>query len=231
MMAASLEEDGFYIAQGIVEEGVLEELRRALEGVSGAGTRNVAETIPAVWRVAGCAEIVRLLEALGAAGAFLVRSVYFDKNAEANWNVPWHQDTTIAVRERREVEGFGPWSEKEGVTHVRPAGSVLERMVTLRLHLDDCMAENGALRVLRGSHRAGVMTAEGIQSRRREGEEIVCEVARGGVVAMRPLLLHASSRAERVGHRRVIHLEFATEALPGGLEWHGVRGSGTADGR
>lgn len=221
-LVGALDKSGFCTVHGILPEGMLDALVRTVEMLSsneGAGSRNLAEIAPEVARLAESREILSLLGDLGAPGAFLVRSIFFDKKLEANWKVPWHQDLTIAVRERREIAGFGPWSEKEGVPHVQPPVAVLERMVTLRVHLDDCGAGNGALRVLPGSHRGGVLCAEAIQKWRREGEEVVCEVLRGGILAMRPLLLHASSKAALPRHRRVIHLEFATEGLPGGLEW------------
>ena len=31
-------------------------------------------------------------------GAFVVRGLFFDKTPTTNWNLPWHQDMTIAVR-------------------------------------------------------------------------------------------------------------------------------------
>jgi ectoine hydroxylase-related dioxygenase (phytanoyl-CoA dioxygenase family) len=218
----SFGERGFCVIADAAPQVAVDGIIEVLESVSiggAAGARNLAERVPCVARLAESEEIARCLEILGARGAFLVRSLFFDKQQGANWKVPWHQDLTIAVRERREVSGFGPWSEKEGVPHVQPPAAVLERMVTLRLHLDDCDAENGALRVLPGSHRCGVMSAARVRRYRHECAEVTCPVARGGVLAMRPLLLHASSPAVRPAHRRVIHLEFAMDELPGGLEW------------
>jgi hypothetical protein len=220
--ARTLDEAGFCVISDAVPEGILNELVRSVESlpVSDApGIRNLAGMAPPVARLAESREIAEILESLGASGAFLVRSIFFDKQPGANWKVQWHQDLTIAVLEKKPIAGFGPWSQKEGIQHVQPPAEILGRMVTLRLHLDDCDADNGALKVLPGSHRHGVLSAERIKRWRSDYAEIVCEVARGGVLAMRPLLLHASSQAARPAHRRVIHLEFATEELPGGLEW------------
>ena len=72
-----------------------------------------------------------------------MRGLYFDKLPEANWKVPWHQDLSIAVRARLDVEGFGPWTEKAGVLHAQAPAAVLERMLAVRVHLDDCGRENG----------------------------------------------------------------------------------------
>jgi ectoine hydroxylase-related dioxygenase (phytanoyl-CoA dioxygenase family) len=139
--------------------------------------------------------------------------------AEANWKVPWHQDLTIEVRERIDMPGFGPWSVKGGVAHVQPPVSLLEQMLAVRIHLDDSTAENGPLRVIPGSHRAGRLTVEEMLELREKHGEVALSVARGGVILMRPLLAHASSAAERPTNRRVVHLEFAAGELPGGLRW------------
>ncbi|HXI53928.1 MAG TPA: phytanoyl-CoA dioxygenase family protein [Candidatus Saccharimonadales bacterium] len=126
---------------------------------------------------------------------------------------------SIAVAERREAPGFRGWSVKQGVLHVQPPADILERMLTLRLHLDDCGPHNGPLRVLGGSHRHGRLSDEAIETLCRKGAEVACLVRAGGVLLMRPLLLHASSRAERPGRRRVLHLEYAASPLPHGLRW------------
>jgi ectoine hydroxylase-related dioxygenase (phytanoyl-CoA dioxygenase family) len=117
------------------------------------------------------------------------------------------------------VPGFGPWTRKAGIPHVRPPVGVLERMVTLRVHLDDCGPGQGPLRVLPGSHREGRLTAEATRDRLDRFPAVDCTVPGGGVVMIRPLLLHASSAATEPRRRRVIHLEYAIDALPGGVEW------------
>jgi ectoine hydroxylase-related dioxygenase (phytanoyl-CoA dioxygenase family) len=149
-----------------------------------------------------------------------VRGIFFDKSAEANWLVTWHQDLTLAVRERCEVPGFGPWSVKEGVPHVQPPAECLQQMITVRLHLDDADESNGALRVLPGSHAQGRLSPEGIGEWRERVPEVTCVVRAGGALLMRPLLLHASGRSVSERHRRVLHLEYAGFDLPAGLEWH-----------
>jgi ectoine hydroxylase-related dioxygenase (phytanoyl-CoA dioxygenase family) len=123
------------------------------------------------------------------------------------------------VKQRIDVAGFGPWSVKAGVRHVQPPVRVLENMLTVRVHLDDCGPDNGPLNVLPGSHAAGVLKAAEIESWRRNQAPMSCVARAGDAVLMRPLLLHASSVALRPGHRRVIHIEFAGTDLPGGLDW------------
>lgn len=166
------------------------------------------------WLVSGGAEHVV------PPGYLPVRSILFDKPAGANWKVAWHQDLTLAVRDRHDVPGYGPWSVKEGVPHVQPPVEFLQRMITLRVHLDDTGEENGALRVIQGSHAQGRLTAAAIADWRSKGAERLCTAAAGEALLMKPLVLHASSPAVVPRHRRVIHLEFAPKGLlPEPLDW------------
>jgi ectoine hydroxylase-related dioxygenase (phytanoyl-CoA dioxygenase family) len=149
---------------------------------------------------------------------FVVRSILFDKTPDANWDVAWHQDATIAVARRIETPGFGPWSLKAGVVHVRPPAGVLEQMLTVRLHLDACGEDNGPLLVAPGSHRNGIELGQP-DVEQFERMSVACTVNAGGVVLMRPLLFHASRKALQPAHRRVLHLEFAHCSLPAPLQW------------
>ncbi len=211
-------EDGFAVVEGVAAAS---EVERLLAAVAARGEvyaiRNLLEVVPEVRAWAESVACRGLVAPVLGPGARAVRGILFDKTPEANWKVPWHQDLTIAVQERLEVPGYGPWTVKAGVAHVQPPVAVLERMVAVRLHLDDCGADNGPVRVLRGSHRQGRMAAAPMDA----GEEVVCTVGRGGVLLMRPLLWHASSPAVSVAHRRVIHVEFAAAELAGGLRWVG----------
>jgi ectoine hydroxylase-related dioxygenase (phytanoyl-CoA dioxygenase family) len=155
---------------------------------------------------------------LGSA-AKVVRATLFDKTDAANWKVPWHQDVTIAVSRRVEAEGFGPWSLKAGVLHVQAPTEILDRMISVRVHLDDCPAENGALRVIVGSHRFGRKPADSADEFLRGSSVVACAMKRGGVLLMRPLLFHASSAATMPSHRRVIHFDYAAAELPVGMGW------------
>ena len=151
-----------------------------------------------------------------------VRGILFDKTPDANWLVPWHQDLSIAVRERRYVPGFGPWSVKAGVHHVQPPGEILDQMLTVRIHLDACPAENGPLRVIPGSHRS-LLSPNELARRVNEESSVACCVEAGDALLMRPMLAHTSAPARIPAHRRVVHIEYAACELPGALEWHAVQ--------
>ena len=181
--------------------------------------RNLLEN-PAVAELAASPTLRDLVSGLLGAKAFAVRGIFFDKPPEANWLVPFHQDLTIPVRERIETRGFRAWSVKEGVCHVLPPPEILARMVTVRLHLDSCDARNGALQVIPGSHRRGRLTDEEVDQARAEATPTVISAGEGDVLLMRPLLLHASSACIENRPRRVVHLEYAAEELPGALQWH-----------
>ncbi len=216
-----LEQNGFAIVPGVLTPDTVTELIAAVSGVQGRGpgVRNLL-SIPAVSELACSSAVRALVTPVLGPRCFAVRGILFDKTPDANWNVVWHQDLSIAVGERRDVPDFGPWSKKGGVTHVQPPPSVLERMLTVRLHLDECDERNGPLRVLPGSHAAGRLDADAIARWRENTPEIVCPVPAGGALLMRPLLLHASSDAQTPAHRRVLHLEYAAEELPDGLQWN-----------
>ena len=155
-------------------------------------------------------------------GARPVRAVMFDKSDATNWAVAWHQDRTIAVRRRIEVEGFGPWSTKAGVQHVEPPFSIIEGMATLRAHLDPCDADNAPLLAVKGSHRLGRIPSDRTARWAEDLEVLTCLAEPGDVWAYATPILHASERARRPRRRRVLQVDFAAAELPGGLEWLGV---------
>ncbi len=173
------------------------------------------DRVPAVIR-RSMAQIAR--ECIGE-GARPVRVLLFDKTPDSNWSVAWHQDRVVAVRERAEVPGFGPWSIKDGVPHVEPPVAVLEGVATLRLHLDDCGADNAPLKVALGSHRLGLVPADRAAAVAEALPVEVCEAGAGDIWAYSTLVLHASERSRAHGHRRVLHVDFAAADLPEPLRW------------
>ena len=227
-LGRAIKEDGFVIIEGALTTVTVDRLLACLQHIDDTGSlrkrggifavRNLLDVSPEVRELAHSQAVRALVEPVLGERFFPVRGILFDKIPGANWKVPWHQDVIIAVQKRVEVEGFGPWSMKADVLHVQPPAEVLEHMVSVRLHLDTCGEENGALRVLPGSHRHGRIPEEEIPAM-HETPEIVCAVGVGGALLMRPLLLHASSPSRVPGHRRVVHLDFASVQLPNGMRW------------
>jgi ectoine hydroxylase-related dioxygenase (phytanoyl-CoA dioxygenase family) len=197
----------------LVEDNVSSDRKRG-------GVRDIMHRVPELRAVADNAKVRELVEQVLGSRAFVVRTTLFAKTGGANWKVPWHQDVTIAIKERRDIAGYGPWSIKEDVTHVQPPVEVLERMVTVRVHLDDCPASNGALRIMPGTHKLGKLNQNHVEEHIHEPRAVYCEARSGEALIMRPLLLHASSAAAFPGHRRILHFDYAASSLSEGLEWH-----------
>lgn len=157
-------------------------------------------------------------EAIGP-GARPVRAIAFDKTGHHNWFVPWHQDRTIAVKARDDSAPVSNWTVKAGIPHCEAPVDLLERMLTLRWHLDLIGPADGGLRVLPGSHAKGRLTGEDIAVLASETPAVELAVSAGTVLAMRPLLVHGSRRRTTRGHRRILHVELAAGNPPPALEW------------
>ena len=151
-----------------------------------------------------------------------VRALLFDKTAMTNWSLPWHQDRTIVVTARREVQGFGPWTVKDGLIHVAPPIEILAGMVTLRAHLDAVPFSNAPLLVAPSSHRFGRIAEPDIADVVARCGTAACLAERGDVWLYATPILHASEAAAEPRRRRVLQADFATGFLPDGLEWLGV---------
>lgn len=231
-----IETNGYAILPRFIERGLahsliadIEALTRESDSIHRRGEkraayaiRNLLTEVQSVHYLSdGGACLGAASEALGAP-AWPVRGILFDKTPEANWKVRWHQDCAVPLREKIETPGFSGWSVKDGVVHAEAPAYVLEQMVAIRIHLDDCGASNGPLRVLPGTHRDGVLSRERIieLSESRRATDLCVKM--GDAILMKPLLLHASAQAEAPAHRRVIHIEYSSGVLPMGLEWHNI---------
>ncbi|WP_193367222.1 phytanoyl-CoA dioxygenase family protein [Pelagibius marinus] len=183
------------------------------------GSARIAPDVPLIGTLLAqpaVRDIVR--EALGPS-ARPVRAIAFDKTGHRNWFVPWHQDRTIAVKRRDASAPVGNWTVKAGVPHCEAPVDLLERMLTLRWHLDLIGPADGGLRVLPGSHTKGRLTTEEIAVLASETPAVELAVSAGTVLVLRPLLVHGSRRRTTRGHRRILHVELAAGDPPPPLEW------------
>jgi ectoine hydroxylase-related dioxygenase (phytanoyl-CoA dioxygenase family) len=223
MFGREMEVNGFSIIDSYLDLESIEILVKDMTALNitpgRAGIRNLLELAPSIRELAQSQEIRSLVEPILGDIARVVRGIFFDKQPTANWKVPWHQDLSIAVKERLDLPDYHPWSVKEGIPHVQPPTAILEQMLTVRIHLDRTDESNGALKVIPGSHGGGKLTTSQID-RWQQFPAISGNCQAGAVLLMRPLLLHASSVAAVPSHRRVIHLEYARDRLPSGLEWY-----------
>jgi ectoine hydroxylase-related dioxygenase (phytanoyl-CoA dioxygenase family) len=227
--AAALLRDGYSIHNDVISVDEVQSLREAVTALpnreevrrrrSVYGVRNLLEICPPIRVLAAQTTVRQFATAALGQDAFAVRAIFFDKVPDANWSLFWHQDNVIAVKERLDAPGFVGWSQKAGVWQVQPPVEILGQMIAVRVHLDDCGEKNGPLRVIPGSHRFGWLDDQ-LDEWKSRVAEVVCSVRCGGVVAMCPLTLHASAASESVGHRRVIHIEYAAAELPAGLQWN-----------
>jgi hypothetical protein len=181
-----------------------------------AGARHLM-AFDAVRRVASDEALLAIARRHVGPSAVPFRATLFDKSPESNWLIVWHQDTALPLVERRDETGWGPWSVKAGVTYAHAPACALERVVALRLSLDDSSNDNGPLRVLPGTHQRGVLTDAEVAMLTDDVEAVDCCVRAGGIIVMRPLIVHASSKATSERPRRVLHVEYAEslEVAPG----------------
>jgi ectoine hydroxylase-related dioxygenase (phytanoyl-CoA dioxygenase family) len=229
MPLTELKEKGFVIRKRVLSAETISRLIAGLSKLKSSnsvrrddraayGVRNLLNVAPDIKDFSGSETVVNLAQSVLGKDAKVVRAIYFNKTPEANWKVPWHQDLTIAVREKHETEGFTAWTRKAGIWHVQPPDSVLRKMLTLRFHLDDADETNGALKVVSGSHRRRFSSAE---VQKLPKPFAFCRASKGDVLLMRPLVVHSSAAGTSPKNRRVIHLELAAENLPNDLEWYG----------
>lgn len=217
-IAESVARRGFAVARSVAGPELIARLVERCPSAQ-AGVRDLLGVAPVFGELAGHPAVGELVEAVFGRPGFVTRAILFDKSPDANWALGFHQDVAVAVAERIEMPGFGPWSVKAGIPHVRPPAAVLERMITVRVHLDDCAEDNGPLTVIPGSHAYGFLSDDASLRLIAEGPEVACVARAGDAVLMRPLLLHGSPKAGRPVHRRVAHFEFACEPLPPPLRW------------
>lgn len=218
----TVEERGFAIVADLIPANEIVDLSAEFSQASlqrsRAGVRHALK-LPSVAALANGSRLVGIAQDILGGEAVPFRATLFDKSAEANWLVAWHQDTALPLRQRGEKPGWGPWSVKEGVVYAHAPAEALMRVVALRIHLDDSGAANGPLRVLPGTHRAGVLTDEQIRALGHEVPAVDCLITKGGVLAMRPLVVHASSKSQSEMARRVLHIEYTNSmTIAEGLE-------------
>ena len=225
-----LEADGFSVVESVFDaaqvQRIIDKLERAIaaddeSSIKSRGkvyaARNLIDSIPDIQSCFSAASLVELLTEDLSARFGLVRVLYFDKPSGRSWYLPWHKDLTIAVKDNTlPTKHFSKPTRKAGVDHVEASEQLLENMLTLRIHLDDVTTSNGPLEVIPGSHASG----KAVQSTEHEAVKIL--VNAGDVLAMRPMISHASGHTDPKGNlrRRILHLEFsATEQLPDGYQW------------
>jgi ectoine hydroxylase-related dioxygenase (phytanoyl-CoA dioxygenase family) len=217
----AVERLGFVIVDSVFApwemQQLLAELSTSTLPRSRAGIRHAMRN-PAVTSFANDSRLIEIASAILGSTAFPYRVTLFDKSPEANWLITWHQDTALPLKNKVKNAAWGPWSVKDRVLYAHAPASALEQVLTLRIHLDHANAMSGALRVLPGTHKLGVLDDEGVLQLAQQASPVDCDCPRGAVLVMRPLLVHASSKSEVSAPRRVLHVEYAAAPIIEGLE-------------
>jgi len=227
-MKAEISKDGFAIIEKVFND---EEINNLLDIISKADTsqptfrktndlfaiRQFFKEMPEALNVVFNEKLISIIQDYFGSNYFVVKAIYFDKPEDSNWFVSYHQDLTISVDKKIELEGFGPWTIKQNQFAVQPPLDILNNNFTIRIHLDDTNEQNGALKVIPKSHLKGIYRPETIDW--SQETETFCSVDKGGIMFMKPLLLHASNRTINNNKRRVLHIEFSKQELPNNLNW------------
>jgi len=187
---------------------LLQEIDESTPRRSRAGIRHALSLSP-VASLARQPQMMEIARDVLGPDAFPFRATLFDKSPAANWLVVWHQDTALPLRQRIDLPGWGPWSAKDGIDYAHAPSTALTQVLALRVSCDDSTLVNGPLRVLPGTHTMGVLNDETIHDLSTRIAPVDCVVPKGGIVAMRPLVVHASSKSQAETPRRVLHVEYA----------------------
>ena len=228
---SEINSEGFAIINDIYSENEIEKLISLIEDVTENESENatfrksqdlfairqfhkeVPETLDFIFNE----NLKEIIESNFGSGYFITKSIYFDKPEKSNWFVAYHQDLTISVNKKIEVANFENWTVKQNQFAVQPPKEILEDNFTIRIHIDKTTKDNGALKVINNSHSKGILRIENLNFETEK--ETICEVEKGGIMIMKPLLFHASNKTTNNERRRVIHIEFSKQQLPAGLEW------------
>jgi len=229
--SSEINSEGFTIINNVYTESEIEKLISLIENITDNESDNetfrknkdlfairqfhkeIPETLPFIFNQ----NLKDAIESNFGKGYFITKSIYFDKPEKSNWFVAYHQDLTISVNKKIELDGFENWTVKQNQFAVQPPKEILDDNFTIRIHIDNTTKENGALKVINNSHSHGILRIEKIDFENEK--ETICEVEKGGIMIMKPLLFHASSKTVNNERRRVIHIEFSKQQLPEGLEW------------
>jgi ectoine hydroxylase-related dioxygenase (phytanoyl-CoA dioxygenase family) len=220
VVATQFDRDGFVCLPALLSgsecDAVLSNIRPTTGGA--AGSRCL---LLQTW----CAALAQRLQMHPALAAIIapsdvaVQCTSFEKSADLNWLTPIHQDLSVPVAHRVDHAALSGWSLKEGTWFVQAPDELLSQLIAVRRHLDDCGPQDGPLRVIPGSHQHGRLDAAAQDTQRATTPEVSCVGARGSVLALRPLLLHASSKCTGTSRRRVLHFLYGPADLPLGLAW------------
>jgi ectoine hydroxylase-related dioxygenase (phytanoyl-CoA dioxygenase family) len=227
-IGTELTNKGFAVVESFFPPPLLEALENALlktgafrfENDYDKGTANLLVSCKAVKEIAGHPKLKALFRTLSPGAFVAIKAFVLDKTTGANWEIPWHQDLKIAVNKQDTTEGYSNWSLEAGIWHVQPPISILESLLTLRIHLDDCSANNGAMHFIPATHNLGILDKEDISNLVAGRKAVVNAVPKGGITLFRPLLLHYAPPSQSQSGRRVLQIEYSAADPGHKVDWH-----------
>lgn len=181
---------------------------------------NLIQSMPFVYNLANSNELISLVKEVLGTNAFPINAFVLDKTKDYNWGLDWHQDLKIAVKHKIETVGYSNWTVESGITHTVPPIDILEKRLALRIHLDNCFLDNGAILVVPKSHVKGIIKDIDEITKTDSKNIVCCEVKKGGIMLFKPMLLHKSPYSVSDKNRRILQIDYVGTALNNGLEWN-----------
>jgi hypothetical protein len=220
-----LDQQGFSIIEKVFSDEEIYRIVSLIESKSSAfkkshdvfAIRNLLDEVDSLRSLIFSSNLQKIIDQFPGNNYSVIKSIYFDKPEQSNWFVSYHQDLIIGVNKKIDLPGFDSWTNKQSYFGVQPPLEILKGIYTIRIHLDDTDENNGALKVIPGSHKKGIYRPQDIDWTKEKKD--VCKVGKGGIMLMKPLLLHSSGRTTNNKRRRVIHIELSDQKLPEGLDW------------
>ena len=168
---------------------------------------------PAISRFAAAPSLTTIVREFLGSDVFPFRAFLFGTPHGAIWNADWHQDVSLPMCLLREDPGWGPWLVKAGIVHAHAPASALDRVLSLRLPLRSVSHQRAQWRVLPGTHLLGVLDDSELSRLVRERPAVACAIPEGGVLALKPLLVHAADEQASPVSSPVLVIDYATPAL------------------
>ena len=217
------DQNGFNVIKGLVNIDEVEGLRSAVSNLIGenrsGSIRNIEQKSDLVREFVVSERVMQIVKSYIGNTAKLARTILFNKTKYKNWAVAWHQDKTTAVSKSFKDDAWTNWTVKGDVVHAQPPLQVFEKMITLRLHLDETDNTNGCLQVIPQSHKMGILRQSEVNKIVSRSKVLSCCVNAGDILLMHPLLLHASNKATQNCTRRILHMEFSSYQLSDDIQY------------
>ncbi len=222
-----MQKEGYVILRHFFTDKYMDELIEQLDRHDAllydrkvAADFNLMKSIPFINNLVHSKQLTSLVEQVLGDRSFPINAFVLDKTKDSNWGLDWHQDLKIAVKSKIETVNFSHWTMESGIPHAIAPKEVLEKKLAVRIHLDPCFADNGAILIASKSHKNGIIQTKTALEKIISNEIICCEVEKGGIMFMTPLLLHKSPYSTSDQKRRILQIDYVGTNLHNGLEWY-----------